>query len=137
MSTNDRDTHFAGFAKALWAELEANIDFIPESDKHRKTFLPRIEKIIAQRSYDLVWSTICMQPYLNTIPDLSMREAMDLISDMPQLPDTEEREPSTKCRGIIYASEHLGIHLGYGCENCGAEWEPEEKEFIHKSKEEE
>jgi len=53
MSTK-RDTQFTGFAKAVWAELEANINFIPESTKHRKTFLPIVEGIIARRAYDLV-----------------------------------------------------------------------------------
>ena len=54
---SERDTHFRGFAKLLWDEIEAKIrgtyDFIPEGERLRRDFLPMMHELIAQRVYDL------------------------------------------------------------------------------------
>lgn len=91
MSNTEYDAHFAGFAKALWRELEANIKFIPEGQTMRKAFLPVVERIIAQRAYDLVVHA-CQDIYEiagvdNVVEVLTMLEE---ISDLPVFPKEQE-----------------------------------------------
>lgn len=80
-NTEPRDTQFLGFAKGLWKDLETHIDFIPEGRTGRKTFLPMVERIIAQRAYDLV-KHIMDTAYVHDICT-----TMDEIPDMPVLPE--------------------------------------------------
>ena len=49
MSTNDRDTHFLGFAKLLFRELYGVDDTVE---------YPVPERLIARRAYDLVGHTL-------------------------------------------------------------------------------
>jgi len=93
--SDNRNTQFAGFAKALWAELEANIQFIPEGETMRATFLPMIEGIIAQRAYDLVTHSFVhareFEPLAIITNDEQMQqyirdEAIPYVPDMPELP---------------------------------------------------
>ncbi len=85
MSTNDRDTHFQGFAKLLWDELvRANeygyIDVNTDDDPTDPTdYLT----LIARRAYDLVEYTLLV---------LDIDTTRALISDVPDLtfwPPTE------------------------------------------------
>jgi hypothetical protein len=80
MSINARDTQFLGFARGLWKDLETNIDFIPEGRTMRKTFLPMVERIIAQHAYGLA----C---HVSTHTILSSHGDMGKIPDMPVLPE--------------------------------------------------
>lgn len=82
-----RDTQFAGFAKALWSELEANIDFIPEGETRRATFLPMVEGVIARRAYDLVEHTFEQLPQLiNLFPNAqSVEEILPYVRDLTQI----------------------------------------------------
>jgi hypothetical protein len=82
----NRDIQFKGFAKALWDELETNIDFIPESAKHRATFLPIVEGIIARRAYDLVE---------HTLDNATSRYDMDVIYHVDTIPDLTSFEPES------------------------------------------
>lgn len=51
MSDNERDTHFAGFARLLWDDLNTKLDFW--IDTTEPNFTEEFEFIIARRAYDL------------------------------------------------------------------------------------
>jgi hypothetical protein len=86
MSEN-RDTQFQCFAKSSWRELEASIDFIPEGQTTRKTFLPMVEGILARHAYALVQHTLehCVGLY-----DKDVVNDISDIPDMPTLPEEKE-----------------------------------------------
>lgn len=90
-----RDTKFIGFASMLWDELEAAIrekGFIPESEARRKEFLPIIERIIANRAYDLVEQSIQVanEHVTSTGGCLAMPEDLFMIPDMITWPEEED-----------------------------------------------
>lgn len=83
---NPRDTHFAGFAKALWSELLANTrTFHSDYEESQQT-------TIARRAYDLVIHVL-----RHTIPasgstikkyqGLTIEEIANAIPDMTELPE--------------------------------------------------
>lgn len=86
MDTQDRDTHFAGFAKALLDEIQAEyggyVDVTPA--------LPQLQTLIAHCAYDLVlyaldtMNPISLQCY-ETTEEIIARE----IPDMTELPSPE------------------------------------------------
>ena len=87
-NTNERNTHFAGFAKALWQELlavdEGHID-ISDYNRIDEEMMEQYRAIIARRAYDLVQHTI-----LNIGPaDLDMlttEECVQRVPDLTELP---------------------------------------------------
>jgi hypothetical protein len=77
MSNNPRDTQFAGFAKALLAEVLAADGVVIEPDNPN---WPEEQLIIARRAYDLVAHAIeCL--------DCKGCESVEWVSDLPVLPE--------------------------------------------------
>jgi hypothetical protein len=98
--SNNRETRFQGFAKALWDEIGKMQDsFCEESgtglsslaqdmDKAQE-FDRDIQKLIARRAYDLVEHTsLCIDE--KDMDMLGFDEAVDRIPDMPELPKESE-----------------------------------------------
>lgn len=102
----DRDTHFQGFAKLLWEQLQAygltNIadDRLPVSERDRvnREIEQTTQEVIAQRAYDLAvhvtyetsfgmdkWNTI---DRVNDVPDLT---------EWPTLPSSVNSNHSADC----------------------------------------
>lgn len=88
MAENERDTHFQGFARLLWDDIEKEIrdtfGFIPEGETMRAEFLPIIQKIIAQHAYDLVYHAFMNAP-TGTLEHANLRVGMD--EEMQYIPD--------------------------------------------------
>ena len=91
MANNERDTHFQGFAKLLWEDLETTINdhygFIPEGERLRRDFLPLMYTLIAQRAYDLV------EHALEAVPDI-IPEVQSLKASLEAIPDLTQWPPS-------------------------------------------
>lgn len=88
--TTDRDTHFQGFAKLLWDDIEREIratyEFIPEGKRMRHDFLPIVHTLIAKRAYDLIAHTIdSLWPYIN---DKAVEPSPADIPDLDEWPTT-------------------------------------------------
>lgn len=80
-----RDTHFAGFAKALWNELLANTrTFHSDYEESQQT-------ILARRAYDLVvhflrHTTPVSGSTIKKYQGMTIEEIANAIPDMPELP---------------------------------------------------
>ncbi len=93
MSTEERDTHFAGFAKLLWDELvranshgyiDVNIDDDPIDPTDYLT-------LIARRAYDLAIYLYEFVPQLKAMyPDvLTVQDVIKYIPDLTSWPPIE------------------------------------------------
>ncbi len=78
MSTNERDTHFLGFAKLLFRELYGVDDTVE---------YPVPERLIAQRAYDLVEYVLGQFPVPHT-PG-GVRDSIHWLQDMTVWPEKE------------------------------------------------
>src|SRR5437660_5200742 len=61
MST-ERDTQFAGFAKLLYAEINKTANDYAFPDKTEEDYLIAVNRLIAQRAYDLVAHILSQTP---------------------------------------------------------------------------
>src|SRR5260221_7211800 len=95
---NERDNHFAGFAKLLNDELledEANRALrgrvVPYDEIHQAIALAREERerFIARRAYDLVLISI-KEASANDLEYVSAQEKMQYIPDMTAWPEESE-----------------------------------------------
>ena len=85
---SERDTKFQGFARLLWIQLRAEMMF-----GTKRTLAEQgaaMERIIAQRAYDLV------EHVFNSCDDLAKRLCIDpqLYCDIEDVPDLTEWPPS-------------------------------------------
>lgn len=85
MSTNERDTHFAGFAKLLWHEVRKTSFDSPGFSEYQQ--LERyLQLLIAQRAYDLV------EHALRTCPLEAfeiMGDGVQYVPDLTKWPEAE------------------------------------------------
>jgi len=96
--TKERDIHFQGFAKLLLEEIMNNNDvWFDTSDD---TFKEDWQLLIAQRSYDLVYSLVenAYQPayekgaYRGSYPlHEQIQKAIDILPDFTEFPPKTER----------------------------------------------
>lgn len=85
---SERDTHFTGFADALFYALDWNdINIDMENDGWED----RWKQIIARRAYDLVGHTIESTEHID-LDRLSTGEHITRIPDMPVLPSEPEEQ---------------------------------------------
>lgn len=99
MPESKRDTHFAGFAKQLVAEIE-DAGLIPVHPRSLPIIRPIMEEIIARRAYDLVEYALIHHAYWTTgatsLKTAKMRvvnwEFVKRIPDMTAWPEQEARE---------------------------------------------
>ena len=88
--SNERDTHFAGFAKLLWQEIndkgKFNIDM--EASDTDET----VTSLIAQRAYDLVLHTV-WNTASSDLQRLLMTEVAAKIPDLTEFTDTSQTDP--------------------------------------------
>ena len=84
-----RDTHFAGFAKLLTQELVEQYMIVMQP-RALEGARPYIEKLIAQRAYDLAWHVIdALKPsiYTNTFTPDNQDEVFKGIPDLSTWPE--------------------------------------------------
>lgn len=79
----ERNTQFAGFAKALFKELLGSAGYI-DMNEYDTDEVDRYEYIIAQRAYDLVKHALDYA-YTHTTED-----AISAIPDLTELPEVSE-----------------------------------------------
>jgi hypothetical protein len=91
------DTHFSGFARALWKDLlDANSDgYIDVNEWDDPTDTPNYIKIIARRAYDLVLHTLWQTTpasgsTIAKYQGLTIAEIANAIPGLPELPKVEE-----------------------------------------------
>ena len=96
---NPRDTHFTGFAKALWSEmLQANdYGYIDCNEHDDPTDTPNYIEVIARRAYDLVlhtcWRTIpASGSTIKKYSGMTIEEIANMIPDMSELPKGQQRD---------------------------------------------
>ncbi len=81
MRENERDTHFAGFAKLLWDEFEdlghrlpPDFNFTPEN------WAWEVQQLVARRVYDLVMHTL-----FHSIDSFDPNYDYELLEGIPDL----------------------------------------------------
>lgn len=106
---NERDTHFAGFAKLLWDEIEDKIIVVDNSKaRHYHPLASEVSSeitlLIARRAYDLVYHTFAHTSPSNVADiwygapaDVFQADLQEAISKIPDL--TEWPPPSNVTRG--------------------------------------
>lgn len=82
MSTDPRDTHFSGFARAVVEEMY-KLDFWIEPGAEYDDMRQAFADIIARRAYDLA----C---HVATHTQLTAHGDMSKIPDLPELPEVKE-----------------------------------------------
>src|SRR5258706_2157947 len=96
---NERDEHFAGFAKLLWLEINEcgkfNIDVeAPDADEI-------VTRLIAQRAYDLLFHLLDKAPYHSGSFDTGwgspeeIRETIEHLPDLTAWPDTSPQSDTS------------------------------------------
>ena len=96
MSENERDTHFAGFAKVLFDELlsvDAGRIDISSYNQMDDAMIDRYRLIITQRSYDLVKHAIEED---SDVPQWMLTNRKKHVADVPDVtawPEQKAGEP--------------------------------------------
>ena len=91
----ERDTHFQGFAKLLYADLDLMISelCIERSDSSNlfvKQVIQDIQKLIAQHAYDLVEYAIVYTERYGNIEIKTIDESVHVIPDLTEWPTPTE-----------------------------------------------
>ena len=90
MSTIDRDTHFQGFAKQQFEDVEGMfMKWVVATRWEREEPAHDIQLYLARRAYDLALHTLLHVEHIN-LDSLSYEEHVTRIPDMTELP--EERQ---------------------------------------------
>ncbi len=90
MSTIDRDTHFQGFAKQQFEDVEGMfMKWVVATRWEREESAHDIQLYLARRAYDLALHTLLHVEHIN-LDSLSYEEHVTRIPDMTELP--EERQ---------------------------------------------
>jgi len=85
----NRDTQFAGFAKALYNEVQNKVVGMSLED-WTPTYSAKVaQDIIAQRAYDLVKHTLSMVPHLLAVAEQS-KTIEEVIAYVPDPMKSEE-----------------------------------------------
>lgn len=98
MSTNDRDTHFQGFAKLLYDELDTSCLLselcIEQADSEHpavQKIIQRIQKLFAQRAYDLAYHVLkTAEEHDLFADDFYGRFSLDTEAKLSEIPDLAE-----------------------------------------------
>jgi hypothetical protein len=87
MGDNERDTHFAGFARLLRQDIFAKLNFLDFgfSDQQQATIDRGVDKMIAQRVYDLVMHTLLHVEHID-LDRLTDEEHAKKIPDLTEWP---------------------------------------------------
>jgi hypothetical protein len=97
MSTSERDTHFKGFARLVFADLSQHTKehwSLMQADYIK--FAKQQEQLVAQRAYDLVFYllknsdalALDMGGYRDKPDDLTVYEHIKMLPDIPEFPTT-------------------------------------------------
>ncbi len=86
MSTNERDTHFQGFAKLLWHEVRKTSFDSPGFSEYQQ-LEKHLQLLFAQRAYDLVEYVLGQFPVPHT-PG-GVRDSIHWLQDMTVWPERE------------------------------------------------
>jgi len=86
MSTNERDTHFQGFAKLLLEDLGYDISQLMDETADSGDYEGHMRLIIAQRAYDFLVSSHYHTAMLATWEE--SKERVALVPDMTEWPPT-------------------------------------------------
>lgn len=97
---NPRDTHLAGFAAALFQEMQADLTalFVALGNRREHNITSAesiIQQLLARRAYDLVvhvlWHTIPADgSSIKQYQGLTIEQIAAMIPDLPELPEVEE-----------------------------------------------
>jgi len=97
---SDRNTHFQGFARLVWEQL--NFDGLtnfadnqlPVSQRHKinREIEQAIQKIIAQRAYDLMYNAVEKTPLYTIMSFHGDEETHQTVQRVPDLTKWTEQE---------------------------------------------
>lgn len=95
MSTNPHDTHFAGFAAALFQEMQADLTalFVALGNRREQDITSAeqiIQQLIAQRAYDLAMHVINNLSSYDYDVEPYKAQLINRVPDMPALPEVQE-----------------------------------------------
>ena len=95
MSTEQRDTHFRGFANLLFDDVEgmfmdlACAKFVVGYEAEQAQIVNDIQLFLARRAYDLVLHTLLHVEHIN-LDQLGYEEHVTRIPDMTELPKEQQ-----------------------------------------------
>ncbi len=90
MSTIDRDTHFQGFAKQQFEDVEGMfMKWVVATRWEREESAHDIQLYLARRAYDLALHTLLHVEHIN-LDSLSYEEHVTRIPDMTELPEEQQ-----------------------------------------------
>ncbi len=97
MSTDPRDTQFAGFAKLLWDELPIE----PEDDELSAAYdawSDACEQIIARRAYDFAYHVVRKVIAMECTAEFVIRSELHEVPDLTTWPEEKTGRPGKRWR---------------------------------------
>src|SRR6266568_6001932 len=87
---SERDTHFAGFSKIVWNEIGPMVNDSGLGENAKQLIAERIQRILAQRAYDLMYFLLDKAEYHSGSFDIGWGTPDEIHETISHLPDMTE-----------------------------------------------